>query len=144
MIFEKKRLLKFLILFFAAIFVLHGVACYFSLYWRIWWFDGVLHFLGGSWLGFFMIWLSSFSLDISLPRARAFFVLAIILGMSALGGVLWEFHEFLFDYFIAKEGHYLFTQLGVADTMSDLFFDLIGGLAAGLVFLKKRNKNEPK
>jgi uncharacterized membrane protein YjdF len=64
--------------------------------------------------------------------------------MSALGGILWEFHEFLFDYFIAKKGRYLFTQLGVVDTMSDLFFDLIGGLTAGLIFLRKRNKDEPK
>lgn len=133
------KLSKFLIWFLIFIFFLHGINTYFYLYWQIEWLDNVLHFLGGAWLALFMVWFSYFFGKAAVPKAPVFFVLLIIVGASALGGIIWEFFEFSFDQFVGK-GIMDIGQLGVKDTMSDLFFDLLGGLAVGLIFVKKWGK----
>lgn len=58
---------------------------------------------------------------------EAFFALCI-LGFVALVGIGWEWFEFCFDEFIAVRNSWGLTQLGLADTMADLFFDLLGAL----------------
>ncbi len=102
----------------------------------------VMHFLGGFWVGAFAVWLFNLSGRI-LADSPAVFIIFLVLSIAALVGVLWEFSEFIFDH-IAVFGRNprLFQQQGVADTMSDLFFDLLGGLSACLVFVKKFPKNE--
>lgn len=54
--------------------------------------------------------------------------LVIVLSFTALIGVLLEFTEFFYDIFISSRGYSGFLQLGAADTIADLFFDLLGGL----------------
>ena len=56
-----------------------------------------------------------------------------LIGLVALVGVGWEFFEFIWDRFIWHAG---FTYLpGIyEDTLSDLFFDLLGG-ATGFVLV---------
>ena len=55
-----------------------------------------------------------------------------------LVGVGWEWLEYGFDYFVAKDDFMLRAQLGLTDTMKDLFDDFIGGLVVGAYFIFKR------
>jgi len=130
------------------IFLLHSFALYYSLYWRIWWFDNVLHFLGGAWLAFVAAWFVFYSKkakDIRLPFP-VFLLVAV--SFAALVGVGWEIFEFCVDFLTGKGAVAGFNQIGLQDTMGDLFFDLLGGLLAGLAFIKgfkkELKKNESK
>lgn len=102
----------------------------------------VMHFLGGFWVGALAVRL--FNLPGKMPAGpSAVFVILLVLSVASLAGILWEFSEFIFDQF-SFFGHNprLLQQQGVADTMSDLFFDLLGGLSAGIIFIKKFTKNK--
>lgn len=135
----KTKFSKFLFLFFLLIFILHIIAIQISLYWKIRWIDIFFHFFGGLWLGFFAGWLLCLSGKVSI-KSSLFFLFLLILSISALGGVFWEFSEFLYDQFISKKGYLNLNiaQLGIIDTMSDLFFDILGGAIAGIIFLKRK------
>ena len=58
--------------------------------------------------------------------ANSFILLVLVLSFVALVGVFWEFYEFLYDVLISSRGYSGFAQLSAADTIGDLFFDLIG------------------
>ena len=91
------------------------------------------HFLGGLWLVFvFNFLLIRFDFNL-LNQAHSVTLFFIFLGLVALVGVLWEFGEFTWDRFIWHSG---FTYLsGVyEDALSDLFFDLLGGVV-GFFFI---------
>ena len=111
------------------ILVFWGVGLLYRLNYVFWWYDVVAHFLGGVWVALSVLALKERNL------ISANFLL--VLGTVALVGVLWEFTEFVWDRYIFQSG---FTYLsGVyEDTLSDLFFDLIGGLAA-LIIVRKNN-----
>lgn len=143
---SQKNLSSAITLFFLAIAAIHAAAVYFYLYWIIGWFDVVMHFMGGMWLSLIAIWFLYFSGKLDFNK-NFFLVLVIILGIVALGGVLWEFFEFSFDkIFLGKIDKYAvrigLAQLSLTDTLSDLFFDLLGGLAGGLLFFKKLKHEE--
>ena len=110
-----------------------GLAIYFRLYYLFWWLDILHHFLGGLWLVlFFNFSIKHFKIMLTGDwRAAAFFL--TLIGLVALVGVGWEFFEFIWDRFIWHAG---FTYLpGIyEDTLSDLFFDLLGG-ATGFVLV---------
>lgn len=142
--FNKKNLNLIIFILLIVISVVHGIAMYFFLYWKLKWIDIILHFLGGLFLGFLAIWLIYFSGRISSPEFPRWFVVLAILSGVALGGVLWEFSEFGIDYLIAKKDFSFYNQLGVKDTMSDLFFDLIGGLIASALFLCENKQKQTK
>lgn len=135
---NKKNINLIIFSLLAVISVLHGIAIYFFLYWRLGWIDMPMHFLGGLLLGVLTLWLFYFSDKVTMPENSRWLILFIILGGAALGGTLWEFSEYGIDYFWFKNNFYLRNQLGVQDTMGDLFFDLTGGLMAGVLFLWKR------
>ena len=133
---------KFLIFFFIFIFILNSIAIKFFLYWRFLWFDNVMHFLGGAGFGFFAIWFFYYSGKIFIQNLPKYFLLMAVLASAALGGVLWELYEFTLDVFVAQKGYLELSQAGVADTMSDLFFDLMGAASTALLFLFKKKKKE--
>jgi|SRR3989344_3070127 len=103
-----------------AIFFLNTLAMKFHWYFSIWWFDMPMHFLGGVFIG--LLSLAIF------PRRP---VLTAFLGVLAIGA-LWEIFEFSLDTFITYNPHNLL------DTLSDIAFDLTGGLSAALYFLSKK------
>ena len=88
--------------------------------------DMAMHFAAGAWTAAFGAYFF-----FSFGRLRASYgvweALALI-GFVALVGVLWEFHEYVFDLFITDPARIM--QTSVADTMSDLFFDLLGATMA--------------
>ncbi len=115
---------------FLVIFVLglNMLAMKFYWYYSIWHFDMLMHFLGGFFIG-----LMAFYLFVS----RNFSVsLAKILFFVFLVGAGWEIFEILVNVFIT--GH-LFN---LADSVSDIFFDLAGGVSALLYYGNiKSNEN---
>jgi len=139
----RKKFSRFIAGLIVFIFLLHSYALYSFLYWRVWWFDNVMHFLGGAWLALitaYFVFFSKRAVNIRLPMPA--FLLAAV-SFAALVGVGWELFEFCVDFLTGKGG-VGFNQLGLQDTMGDLFFDLLGGLAAGLVFIRYFKKHEPE
>jgi len=106
--------------------VLHYVATANYLYWSTNEFDSLVHFLGGSTLSVFFLWLYFFSGFFN-PQNRnlARFLIISILG-SMFVAVSWEIFElFLGEAEINKVGYPF-------DTTMDLIMDLLGILAACL------------
>jgi uncharacterized membrane protein YjdF len=105
----------------------HILATLNSWYWIFTWLDMPMHFLGGFWLAVVFMWLNS-KFNIIEIRPPNIDKLILVLGFVILVGVFWEFFEFGYDVLISSKGYFAAAQQGTADTMSDLFFDLLGGL----------------
>ncbi len=57
----ENKILKIILGLIVAIAILHTVAIYFYLYYELWWFDILMHFVGGFWTVLFFLWLLVFS-----------------------------------------------------------------------------------
>lgn len=124
-----------------------------------------MHFLGGFWVALTYFWLCQKTritrrseimdadqhadqreirdLSDKIRVSSAIMTIIDCLSFVALVGVLWEFFEFGYDVFISSKGYSGALQQGVGDTMSDLFFDLLGGLVF-LVIYKYLNANHSR
>ncbi len=97
------------------------------------WFDILMHLLGGFAVG----------VSYSLILRRGFFgplkkiqIFLIMISFVALTAVLWEFWEFSVDLAFGQA-----WQRGLADTMADLFFGLIGGIFASIIGRGRTHKS---
>ena len=106
------------------IFIVNYLAMNFYWYWSIWWFDMPMHFLGGFWLGLFLIWL------FPLEKMSGKMIFKIILGVLLIG-IFWEIFE------VIVNNNTLQLPFNTLDTLSDIFFDLAGGTFAVFYFLKR-------
>lgn len=104
-------------------FVTDMVATKFFLYYSISWFDMMMHFLGGLWVGLFFIWFFP-------PKDTSFVSIVKIFLFVLFVGILWEFFELYVNNFLAR------MSFNPRDTLSDIFFDLGGGLLAVLYLFK--------
>lgn len=116
------RKLAYLIIF---IFIANFLANKFYWYYSIWWFDMLMHFIGGVWLGLVFVWFFkkrevSLHLDFPLIFKSIAWVLLV--------GILWEVFEFYFINYVAGQ------SFDRADTISDLLLDLSGGILVVLYF----------
>ena len=114
---DRKNIFKqlaFLILF---IFAVNFFANKFYWYYSVRYLDMIMHFLGGFWVGLVFLWL------FYLENLSVRLVFKIILGVLLIG-ILWEVFEILVNNSIAQ------NPFNVLDTLSDLLFDLFGGLCA--------------
>lgn len=124
---EKKEILRKM---FTTIFLILAVNFFaMKLYWytSIWWFDIPMHFFGGFFLGLLYIYL--FELKISDFSYREFlkgFLFILIVGLG------WEIFEIIF-YNILNGAKFI-----MIDTLSDICFDVSGGLSA-IIFLWRKN-----
>ena len=103
---------------------LNYLAGVFYLYWTLWWFDYLVHFLAGLGGGFFVLWFLS-NRDLSGRQ-----ILLIVLTTVLFVGVVWEIYEYLFGLTQSTESYY------TLDVISDLIMDGLGAITA--VFLTKR------
>ncbi len=87
-----------------------------------------MHFLGGFWLGLFFIYFFH-RLGASSNISYKYFF-KIILPVLVVG-VFWEVFEF-FAY-----NHFGQNPFDALDTVSDIFFDLVGGTFAMIYFFRK-------
>ncbi|MFA7662971.1 MAG: hypothetical protein WCX88_03595 [Patescibacteria group bacterium] len=93
-------------------------------------FDIPMHFLGGLSIGVSaIILLNIFKSKITTPK---WFLFLWIISLTVMIAVLWEFAEFTADYFFQTQ-----MQLSLADTMGDLLMGMLGGMTAGIWFIKK-------
>lgn len=124
----------------AIIGILHILAEKFYLYWVFWWFDILMHFLGGVWVGFLALWFLFFSgfvyKNINSPSKVKIFLMTI--ATVILVGALWEVFEFY-------AGLMLFEPNYSFDTSLDMVMDTLGGVFAfiyGRKYFKKEKENE--
>ena len=122
---------------------LHFVATFFYWYWTYRWIDMPMHFLGGFWVA--MAFFYFLYPKIHFTEYSVLSTVLLALSFVVFVGVLWEFYEFLYDFFVTKR---IFTDqnlFGAAmriDMIKDLFFDLFGGSVFTMFFLRK-NVKEP-
>ena len=110
-----------------AIFILNTLASTFYWYASIWWFDMPMHFLGGFWIGYMVLFLygvrNNAKTDNSRSLLRVFWLLIVTV---LIVGLCWEVFEFTVQ---------AITHANLAnplDSASDVFFDLAGGVASYL------------
>lgn len=110
---------------------LHFIADAFYLYWTTWWFDNVMHFLGGFSLGFFSLYVfyesGIFGDKVSPSQA----VLVSLVFVMIVSGA-WEVFEYI-------NGLTESTEIYSLDIKHDLLADALGAILAPLVakrFLK--------
>lgn len=103
----------------------------FYLYWTIWWFDNVTHFLGGFSLGFFALYIfhesGLFGNDLSFTKVIFLSFVSVVI----LSGV-WEVFEYVNGITRSTEKYSL-------DVVHDLISDTLGVTLALLIakrFLK--------
>ena len=128
---------KSVLLFLVVILLFHFIATFNYWYWTYLWLDIPMHFLGGFWTAMAFVYLIlNYQFPISEESLRknllSYFI--IILSFVALIGIFWEFYEFLSDFFLSSKNYTQIFQQGAADTMGDLFFDLLGGTVLSLAF----------
>lgn len=125
--------------------VLHLPAVLNDWYFYFWWYDVMMHALGGVAMGCLAYVFWDF-LAKKLPATGRTFLLQglCILGFVALIGIGWEWAEGLADALVLPKLSMTNAQLGLVDTMLDLYFDLFGGLCAWLLLYsceRTRKKN---
>jgi hypothetical protein len=113
--------------------LLHIIGTALHLYWTFWWFDIVVHFLGGVWIAATGFWVYYMSLwRGGTPPVRVIRFFAVTVFCSVIVGVLWE----LFEYGAGLT----FVLPGVdyqTDTLADIGMDVVGGLCAYLYYRLK-------
>jgi hypothetical protein len=84
------------------------------------WLDIPAHIFGGVAMAYFILVCVAYSQDFlgSIPKAIQ---LVAAFGLTAVVAIVWEFAEFLSDLAFGTR-----LNLGVSDTLSDLFFGLLG------------------
>lgn len=118
---------RFVLFLLVVIFLLHVSALLFQWYIAVSWFDNFHHFLGGFWTASLYLYLTKAYPRLAGVGSSLFSILLATLAFAAFLGVAWEFYEFGFDVWTAARGIPFHAQPDLADTMSDLFFDLFGG-----------------
>ena len=124
----KTKLFKQASLLLVVIAILDVVATIFYLHWTVWWFDTILHFLGGAWSGITVILIWHHYHNKSSNQLKMVFI-----GVSGalIIGLLWEIYELLLGATSFSDGiAYL------ADTASDIIMDICGSFFGALYSIK--------
>ena len=118
--------------------VLNFLATIYHLFWSIYEFDSVVHFLGGAALSAFFLWFYFFSgFFSSQKRNLAKFLIVSILGTMFVA-VSWEIFELLLGEAIIQKSEYPY------DTMMDLIMDFLGAVVMCFYGYLKEEKLESK
>ena len=107
--------------------ILHELALNFFLYWKFWWFDILMHFLGGLWIGLISLWFYFLSGYVKYTKKRITFIFVLSSVSVLVVGIAWELFELLVEFDFSSE--YLF------DTISDLILDILGALTASIILI---------
>jgi uncharacterized membrane protein YjjP (DUF1212 family) len=86
------------------------------------WLDMPTHFLGGAAITYFFLCAINHGQAL-VGEIPALVRKLLALGLTAITAIAWEFLEFLSDVALGTK-----MNLGVADTLADLFFGLLGGV----------------
>jgi hypothetical protein len=108
-------------------------------FWRLWWFDNVLHFISGATAGlvFLLIYFT-----VARQEGRHItptwteVILAVTSSIFALG-FIWELFEFSIDRYWAASiavKQLAMIEIGFGDSIWDLVSDILGALVAARIF----------
>ncbi len=111
---------------------LHSTGSYYSLYWRFFWFDIVVHIVSGLWVGLIFLWLASVCGQINSMREYKVKSLLVALISAVLIGVVWELLENITQITFVKASGYGFN------TALDILNDGLGGILACIYFLRRK------
>ncbi len=128
--FSRRDLFFRIFLLISFIFITNTLAMYFYWYSSVWWFDMPMHYLGGLFLGFFVLGLVLHTPLGKNERKVTYYdhILFLFAGILAFG-LLWEVFEYVIDINTTQNG---FNML---DTLSDIMFDCAGGFTFVLYYL---------
>lgn len=117
--------------------ILNVFAYQFYWYWRFWWFDMIMHTLGGAWVTSFVLWYRFYRNNPkeALTPSKTSVVYLTLVSVLAVG-IGWELFEFSVDTFIS------FSRHDPVDTSSDIFFDVLGSCFAVVIFFLVYNKHK--
>ena len=110
-------------------FILNSIGVWLSLYSILWWYDIPMHFLGGLFTNLLII-----SIFLRFKKTNNISVINLVimsLIITLLIGLLWEGYEIFWDIFAGKKHIFI-------DSLSDIFFDLAGGVEAVFIYLRHR------
>ena len=124
---DRKKLLIPIVSLIVLIFVMNFLADKFYWYFSIWYFDIIMHFLGGFWLGLVAVYFFS---PRNISNSSVFKILAFVL----LVGLGWEVFEIWINNFVGP------MSFNIVDTLLDIVLDIFGGLCAILYLWKKLPK----
>ena len=123
--------------------ILHVPAVFYNWYFFLWWYDVMMHMLGGVAMGLLGSGILRMILGKKVhltPWALGFLYVGFVLGFVALIGIGWEWLEGIVDAVLLPQLHMGNAQLGLVDTLLDLYFDLMGGVLglciSAILFLK--------
>lgn len=133
---DKKRFSIVLMILIYVILTLDLLAFKYFLYWRLWWFDVVMHFLGGVWImlvSYYIFYVSDYAKHVRhLSKKYSPFILS--LSSIVFVGIFWELFEL--NMRVSVQANY------VLDTSLDLFMDMSGWVVAYTYVNKKhRDRN---
>lgn len=98
------------------------------LYWTYWWYDIMMHFLGGFLVAGIALWfLARFSHE-SVRVARRALIVAVV--TAVIVGTGWEFFEYFSGALLQQNGSI------VGDTALDLVMDTVGALVMWGILVK--------
>lgn len=120
---DRKRLFHTVSGLIIFIFFANALANKFYWYSSIWYFDIVMHFLGGFAVGLLALYLTRTE-EISKPVVLRVMLAVVLVGLG------WEIFELVVDKVISR------NVLNILDSSADLFFDSAGGLAAVFYYVK--------
>ncbi|MBP6856284.1 MAG: hypothetical protein KBC42_01925 [Candidatus Pacebacteria bacterium] len=127
----QKRILTEIFLLIAGIFLVNIMAMKFHWYSIVWWFDMPMHTLGGMWIALTSLFVYKYRRttydDITNPKKLFFVALICVI----IIGLLWEIFEF------GMETVGTLDLANPIDSISDLCFDLVGGVVGTMYFIYK-------
>ena len=121
---DRKKLAIRVLSLIAFIFAMNYLAIWLHWYYSMWWFDMPMHFLGGLWVGLALLWVLPQE-ESSLDKIFQVFLFVLIIGVG------WEIFEFIVNETLAR------NPFDLRDTLSDIFFDISGGMTAMFYFLTR-------
>lgn len=117
---------------------LNYIAGLYHLYWSVYEFDSLVHFLGGATLSAFFLWLYFFSGFFNPSKRNLFKFLVVATVGSMFVAVVWEIYELFLGEAIMNKAEYPY------DTTLDIIMDFLGTLAVCFYGYLKEEKLESK
>lgn len=111
--------------------VLDRAAYSYHLYFTLWWFDIVMHFLGGILVALSALYVVRLT-GKAVSSLRLLTLILITVGAPLVVGSLWEVFEIVIDS--ASPGN------AAIDTTTDLIFDTVGAIVVLMYALSRRRK----
>ncbi len=122
----RSKLLRHTLFLLFLVGILNFFADYLYLYWVIWWFDMLVHFLAGATVAMATVLVLSFLYRTYEENSLIKNIILAVLGALVVG-IIWELYELYFGITLLSDGIIYFR-----DTLSDILMDISGGFFGAL------------